>query len=86
MKLRKGFIVHHSGEESILVSTGDTDFSGVVNGNQTLGLILECLKEDVSEQDIVASLKEKFEADEGAIERDVAKAISELRKIGAIDE
>ena len=85
MKLKNGFIAHDTGSETVLVGTGDSGFSGIVRGNATLGAILEILSEDVTEEQLVAAMKERFDAPEGAIERDVAKAIAELKKIGAID-
>lgn len=85
MKLKSGFIPHNTGSETVLVGTGDTGFSGIVRGNSTLGAILEILSEDVTEEQIVARMKEQFDAPDGAIERDVAKAVSELKRIGAID-
>ena len=86
MKLNKEFLLHNTGSESILVPTGSANFSGVVRGNKTLGAVLELLKEDTTEAELVAALKARFDAPEGAVERDVQKALSELRKIGALDE
>ena len=86
MKLSKDFLIHNTNGDTVLVPVGGTGFSGIVRGNKTLGAVLELLKTDVSEEDIVASLKSRFDAPEGAIERDVKKALNELRKIGAIDE
>lgn len=86
MKLKREFITHNTSEESLLVPTGNASFSGIIRGNRTLGLLLELLKEDTTEADIIASIKERFDAPEGAVERDVAKVLSELRKIGALDE
>ena len=86
MKLKKEFITHIVGNESILVPTGEADFSGVVRGNKTLGAVLELLKEETTDEAMIAALKKRFNAPEGAIEMDVAKAIAELRRIGALDE
>lgn len=86
MKLKKEFITHDTGTESLLVPTGNAGFAGLVKGNKTLGAILDALKQDTTEADIVAFLKERFDAPEEIIARDVKKALSELRKIGAIDE
>jgi hypothetical protein len=86
MKLNKEFLIHNTGDESILVPTGNAEFSGVVRGNNTLGAILELLKTDATEAEIIAAMKARFEAPEGDIERDVAKVVSELQKIGALDE
>ena len=86
MKLKREFITHESGGESLLVPTGKAGFAGLVKGNKTLGAILELLKQDITEEEIVASMKRLFEAPEGAVERDVRKARDALRGIGALDE
>ena len=85
MKLKDEFVVHNTGSEIVIVGTGNSGFSGVVRGNRTLGAILEILADDVTEEQIVAGMKERFDAPEGAIERDVSRAVGELRRIGAID-
>ena len=86
MKLNEGFIVHQANGESLLVPTGGVAFSGLVKGNPTLGVVLELLKTDTSEEQIVEEMRARFDAPEGVIESDVAKALAELRKIGALDE
>ncbi len=86
MKLNKEFLIHNTDEESILVPTGGAGFSGIVRGNRTLGVMLELLKTETTEEALVAAMKARFDAPDGAIERDVAKTLSELRKIGAVDE
>lgn len=86
MKLNPKYLIHRTGGETILVPTGDADFSGIIRGNRTLGAILELLKNETTEAELVAALRSRFAAPEGAVERDVAKALSELRKIGAIEE
>ena len=86
MKLKEGFIVHQENDESLLVPVGDMEFSGLVRGNNTLGVILELLKNDTTEEALIAAMKDRFEAPEGAIENDVKKTLGELRKIGALEE
>ena len=86
MKLKKGFITHDTGNESILVPMGGAGWSGVVKGNKTLGVILDLLKEDTTETAIIDAMKQRFNAPEDVITRDVEKVLSELRKIGALDE
>lgn len=85
MKLKPNFITHEIAGESMLVPTGKAEFSGLVRGNKTLGTILDMLKTETTEAEIVAALKARFDAPEGAVEQDVKKALAELRKIGAID-
>ncbi len=86
MKLKKEFITYNADGESLLVPTGEADFSGLVKGNKTLGVILEYLKEDRSADEIVSLMMERFDAPEEIIQRDVNTAIDKLKTIGAIDE
>jgi len=86
MKLKDGFLLHNTESESVLVPAGGAAFSGVVRGNKTLGAVLALLKNDTTETAIVAALRGRFDAPEGAVEADVARVLAELRKIGAIDE
>ena len=87
MKLNDQFIVHESNGEAMLVPAGAAPFSGIVRGNRTLGAVLTLLKKETTEDALVRELKEQFRnAPEGAVERDVKKALCELRKIGALDE
>ena len=86
MKLSKDFILHTTDGETILVPVGNAKFSGVVRGNKTLGAVLELLRDETTEEKIVAAMKARFDAPEEIISRDVKKALEGLRKIGAIDE
>ena len=86
MKLSQKFLLHNTNDETILVPAGSADFSGIVRGNKTLGAVLELLKTDTTEADIVDAMKQRFDAPEGAIEQDVKTILNELRKIGALDE
>lgn len=86
MKLKREFLLHNANGESILVPTGKADFSGIVRGNTTLGVVLELLKTDITAEQLIAEMQSRFDAEEGVIEKDVQKALSELRRIGALDE
>ena len=86
MKLNANYIVHQAENQTILVPTGEADFSGVVQGNRTLKAILDLLQTETSEQRITEELASRFDAPEDVIRKDVRKALEELRKIGALDE
>lgn len=89
MKLNKNFLIHNTDGDAILVPTGKAEFSGIVRGNKSFGAVLELLnraESGISEEEIVASMKARFDAPAGAVERDVNAALTELRKIGAIDD
>ncbi len=86
MKLKTQFIAHEAGNESLLIPAGGAGFSGLVKGNKTLGAILELLKDDITEEAIVSALSSRFDAPRDVIASDVSRALSELRRIGALDE
>ena len=86
MKLKKDFIVHNVGDETLLVPTAEADFHGLVQGNKTVDTILNCLAEDTTEEKILIALKEKYDGDEADMRADIADVIAKLRTIGAIDE
>ena len=86
MKLKKEFIPHETGNESLLIPAGGAGFSGLVKGNKTLGAILALLKEDTTEEALIKAMQERFDAPADVIEADVKKALFKLRKIDAIDE
>ena len=86
MKLSRDFICHVSGDDVVLVPVGGAAFSGVVRGNAAFGAVLTLLQTETTEQEIVAAMKARFDAPEDVLERDVAHILSELRKLGAIEE
>ena len=86
MKLRDGFITHASNGEHITVTAGATAFNGMIRSNQTAGFIVECLKENVTKEDIIEKMLEKYDAPREVMEKDVEKLLEQLKAIGAIDD
>lgn len=86
MRLSNNYVYHMSHGEAALIPTGDTEFSGLVRGNKTLGAILELLQSDTTEEEMIRKLTERFNVTEETASRDVKRVLSELCKIGAIDE
>lgn len=86
MKLRKGFITHESNGEHITVTAGNTAFNGLVRSNKTAGFIIECLKENVTKEEIVHKMLDKYDACEETITKDVDMILARLQEIGAIDD
>jgi hypothetical protein len=62
----------------MLIPTGAAEFSGVVKGNRTFGIILAYLKEETTEEQIVDAMKNRFNVSEDIIRRDVDRTIAEL--------
>lgn len=86
MKLNKNFLVHKTGKETVIVPTANAGFSGVVQGDKTLGVILDLLKENTTQQKIIDTMTEQYDAPRETIEKDVADVIGRLKQIGAINE
>lgn len=86
MKLSKSFVCQQFDGQTVIVPTAEAGFHGLVQGNKTLAAVTDCLKRDVTEEEIVDSLCERFNGDRKMIESDVAEAVRRLKEIGAIDE
>ncbi len=86
MKLNQHFLSHDVAGQTVIVPTAGAEFHGLIQGNKTLSAIAECLKNDVTEDEIVDTLCARFDGDREDIADDVHEAIGRLRKIGAIDE
>ena len=86
MKLKDEFIVHNVGDETLLVPTAEASFHGLVQGNKTVDVILNCLLKDTTEEEILSVMKERFDGDEADMRADIADVVKQLRSIGAIDD
>lgn len=86
MRLNPNFIKHTMDGVTLVVPTADAEFHGLVQGNKTVGVILDCLENGSTQEDIVKTLCDRFDGDPSEIEADVADVIFRLKEIGAIDE
>ena len=85
MKLNDKFLIHNDGDTKFVVSTGNTDFNGVARGNESAGFIIDCLRSDTTEDEIVAKMRENWDVSDELARSDVRKIVGQLRDIGAID-
>lgn len=86
MKLREGFITHESETGQIMVAAGKSHFSGLVRSNHTAAFIINCLKTEVTKEQLVEKIMEKYGVSGETVEKDVELVIEKLRSIGAIDD
>lgn len=86
MKLKKEFITYPVDQNVIMVGVGDTPFRGMVKANPTAAFILECLGEEISEEELVDKMLEKYDADRETIIKDVHAVLDSLRRVGALQE
>ena len=86
MKLNPKFLTHETKGEHITVSTTGTQFNGLIRSNPTAAFIIETLKTDTTESELVDKLLAKYDVDRPTAEKDVADLIGKLRSIGAVIE
>lgn len=87
MKLNSNFITHTTKGEHYMVSTGDIEFKGILKNNNTAAFIIECLKSQITENEIIDKLLEKYSNVSYEIaKKDVHDIIEQLRSIGAVEE
>ena len=85
MRLSDKFLVHDDGDTTYVVSTGVTDFSGIARGNETAGFIIDCLRGETTEDEIVAKMRGNWDVSDELARRDVRKVVGRLRDIGALE-
>ena len=85
MKLKDTYITHESDGEQILLDTSSS-FAGLIRSNKTAAFIVECLKEETTEDTIVEAMFEKYDAPRDVLGKDVSEVIEKLRKVGALEE
>ena len=73
-------------DTQFLVPVGAEAFSGVVRSNKTAAFIVNCLKEDTTEERIVDAMCLKYDAPRERIASDVREVLQKLHTIGALEE
>lgn len=89
MRLKSDYLVYDaSTEERIAVATGDEakNFNGLLRANETAGAILDYLKNETTEDEIVARILEDYDTTEENARKGLAAVLSTLRSVGAIEE
>lgn len=86
MKLRKGFVLHQSGDDYILVGLADTGFNGMLRCNDIGGAMLEILKNDCTEETLFQKMMDLYKGSSEELSCDISKMIETLKEIGALEE
>ena len=84
MKIKEGFVTHSSGHEQLMISVNGT-FNGMVRSNSTAAEIINMLSEEITKEEIIDKMLEKYAVERSVLETDVDKVLAALVKIGAID-
>lgn len=88
MKLKYSFDSVNMGDEIIAVPVGDgaEEMHGVVKLNQSGNEIMELLKEDTTEENIINILASRYENNRKEIKEHVHLVLNKLRDAGIIEE
>ena len=86
MKLKDDFITQTIDDVQFLVPVGGEAFSGVARSNETAAFIVDCLKEETTEEKIVDAMCAKYDAPRETIAADVKEILDVLRGINALVE
>ena len=84
MKLKSTFITHNTEAGQLRISAGG-DFNGMVRSNSTAAAIIDMLATDITREQMIAAMLERYDATEEEISADVDKVLSTLDKIGALE-
>ena len=86
MKLKSDFITQTIDDTQFLVAIGAEAFSGIVRSNKTAAFIVDCLKEETTEEAIVDNMCKNYDAPKAEIAADVKEILDTLRRINALEE
>ncbi len=86
MKLKSDFITQTIDDTQFLVPVGAESFQGIVRSNKTAAFIVDCLKEETTEEAVVDAMCEKYDAPREVIAADVKEILDTLRRINALEE
>lgn len=88
MKLKEGIVTNTIDGESFAIATGKAtkDFNGLVKNNATSAFVFELLKNEQTEDSIVAAMLEKYEVDEATVRADIRELIELLKSKNLIED
>ena len=86
MKLKTDFITQDIDDTQFLVPVGAEAFQGIVRSNKTAAFIVDCLKEETTEEKIVDAMCASYDAPRETIAADVKEILETLRGIHALKE
>ncbi len=87
MKIKDGFMLRQFGENYIVVAVGDDaeDFNKLITLNTVGAFIYNLMENDVTYEEIVSAVLDKYEADRKTVENDINKFLADGKKAGLID-
>ena len=87
MKIKDGFMLRKFGEDYIVVAVGDDaeDFNKLITLNSVGAYIYNLLNNDMTYEEIVSAVLDKYDADRKTVENDINIFLADAKKAGLID-
>lgn len=87
MKIKDGFMLRQFGDNYIVVAVGDDaeNFNKLITLNSAGAFIYNFMENDVTYEEIVSAVLDKYEADRETVENDINKFLADGKKAGLID-
>ena len=88
MKLKSNFVTQNLADAHILAPVGKAVriFHGFVRANETAGFILECLKDDTTEEEIIDKMMKEYDVDRERAAAGIQKVVAQLKEIDALED
>lgn len=88
MKLRGEFVIRQVANEVLAIPVGNTalEFNGMIMLNDVSKIIFECLGKDITLDEIVTAVTDKFTVSEKEAAADITEFIGKLREIKLIED
>ena len=86
MRLKDNILTHEIDGTQFLVPVGAEAFKGIVRSNSSAAFIVNCLKEEVTRDQIVDAMCDEYDAPREVLSADVDEVLDKLCSIGALTE
>jgi hypothetical protein len=88
MKLKKGFVTHTVAGTQVMVAVGPSAdiFQGIARSNKTAAFIVDCLRQETTEEEITKRMTETYDVDAETAASGVKKILGKLEEIGALEK
>ena len=86
MKIKNGFILRKVGRQYVVAATGEAskNFNGMIRLDESGAFAFELLRNEITEQEMLAALTEKYPGQEAEIENALPNFINKLREADAL--
>ena len=87
MKVKEGFVLGEVGGQNVVIPVGaaSNTFNGMIKLNETGRFLWNQLQKEITEEELVQALAEKYDVDASQATQDVQSFIEILKKPGVIE-